>query len=608
MKLMKRKWRPTDIIDMARGLAKLDREAQKGDLFPVTEGDGKARDLSISRNPIIRKRQTQDEDDPFRSAQNANYGTNGLLEPSWNPWTLYRIFEESDILQACVAAYRDNLARPYDLEYCGPKGGQTETGAVANEKKLRSFLSRVNEKHSWLTVTRKKEMDFWAVGNAYLEVLEDLKTFEPLMIYNAPPAFMRVTKLDEEPILVDVKLPRNGEIVERPVYRQFRRFARWLPSQKIQWFREFGDPRLVDKNTGNYITRGGRYVLEKDVSPEDYPERATSIWWFRNAYGGNVYGVPPWVSCIAEIKGRYLASWVNYDLLDHGGTPPWLLLIFGRMAEASKKFWKKWVDNLRNPASYNEPAVVEIEPNLLSFNSNGGAKAGAEFVNLREMRNTDAMFTEYRKETRATVGSVYRLPPVLYGIVEGAGGTNYAAIETAETQVFEPLRNASDERYNVELVQAKFGIFDWRIKTKRSPMTGEAFGKIAMAAARTGGPSLNDMTLLHNEMFGTNWPIRDHWFYSKISAAEAVGMVRSGQVSYDNETGDPVVHPPAQAGQPQENPLEALGKLKAASDGKVIDALQPLANFLNLYQAMQGIEKDVAEYKPHEHTDEDFQM
>lgn len=501
-------------------------------------GDNVSSRFGKSRNPV-RREGTEEDDQVFK----AYYDNGTLLEPYWRPHICYRIFEESDVLQAGGRTYVDNIERPHTFET--PKRYANEAGtkeALAELTKLEDFFSAINEKHSWLTVRKKIRFDRFVCGNGYAEVLRDADTQEPDLIYWLSAVWMRITPLDKDPTLTFTFLPRNGKLRPTAIYRRFRRFARAIPGNPIIYFKEFGDPRIVDRDTGAYVTDDqGRCLHE----PAPYPNKATEIWWFRDAVGGEPYGVPPWVACMADIRGRYLSSWVNYDTLDHGGMPPWLLLVYGRLSKGTRKYLLKLIDKWRDPKAYSDPGVIEIEPNLLSFNTSGGAKAGAEFQSMRDMRSEESMFPGYRRETRETVAMVLRIPQLLFGVIDGAGGANYAALEVAENQVFSPIRSAGDERYNVELIQNGFNIYRWVIKTKPAPIGDkEQLYKALGMAGRTGGPSLNQLTEMENEVFGTHWPVREHWFYSRISAAEAIGMVRNGQVYYDEKTGAPVVLPP----------------------------------------------------------------
>lgn len=613
--------------DFLETLWQLDK-AQKADTYTPSDNP-EQRDPLVYEQNRVRKRQTTDEDDPAFSQY---YQSGQLLEPAYSPATLIRIFEESDILQAGIRARVNNIERPHQFEYCGPAQEKESEQNQKDLRKLTDFFSQVNEKDSWLTLRRKARVDGEISIGEFLEMLRDEETGDVDLAYHVPATYMRVTPLDEEYVKTWAFLPRDGELKLTVIERQFRRFARSLPNGKIQWFKEFGDPRVLDQDTGKYVKdKAGNYILEWDVDTVnkkrkylkyDYKDgtEAHEIWWFRETYGGQVYPTPRWVCAIPEVRGRYLASWVNYDTLDHGGSPPWLLFIFGRIAKGTRDYLTKLVKNWRNPNVYSEPGIIEIEPNLLSFNpQGGGAKAGVEFQSMREMRNEESMFQSYRKDTQQTVGSVLGIAPILYGVSDGSGGTNYAALETVEMQTFDPARGSRDERVNVELIQAEFGIYNWHIKTKGAPIGDkEALYKALGMAGRTGGPSLNQLMMMENEVFGTQWVPRNHPFYDKISAAEAVALARNGMVIYEEVMdGDKVIdYVPKIIAAPTMAPA---GNILAglSGDGGVTDGVSPedatavksdldedihklmsVASTINLFKAMQEVEKEVTGYKP----------
>jgi capsid portal protein len=612
-----------ETFKIARELYTFDQEARKSDsVDPESEeasnSDVLTRQLG-SKNPI---RRSTDEDD--QACLTLLSTAKGLLEPDWPPQIQYQIFEESDILKAAIRARVVNTERPYDIVYVGPKADEQNKEVQAEKTRIENLFGQCNEKHSFLTVRLKKQLDKEVIHGGFIEVLCDQETLDPNLFYYVPGTWMRVTALDKDPILIFVNMYRDGELKKVGVWRRFRRFCRALPTKELQWFKEFGDPRILNRKTGDYYKdEKGSFILEKDIkekklNADTFQDRATEIWWFRDTYGGDIYPVNDWVGAISAIRGAYLAAWCNYDVLDHGGMPPWLLLVFGRLAKGTRAFLDKLVQKWRDPRSYSDPGVLEIEPNLMSFSNTGGTKAGAEFVSMRDMRNEEAMFTKYTDQCRKIIGGVLRVPPVLYGYTEGAGGTNYAAIETFQTQVIEPMQVANDERVNVELIQARLGIYNWKVKTRRTPVGDmEQLYKALGMVSRGGGGSQNDLIEEENRVFGTQWKTREHPFYSDLSAAESIGLIRQGQVAYhlitDEKGGqryEPEILPPAPA-----NPFGAVDTgggggdniddgtqgdqaAKADETADQIEKLMPIADTINILAAMEKVEDRIKNYKP----------
>ncbi len=375
--------------------------------------------LAAKKDRMALQRQgSEDDEDQFIGV----YGTHDLLVPPYDIDRLWLTFEQSDVLWSNIHALVANCERPNDLEFTGDDTTQKDLPEAKEEQTaLRDFFSAVNENESMLRLRSKTRLDREVSGNAFWEVLRDVKG-RVERIYYIPSTKMRVTKIETEPIQVTHSLPRNGKIIRLPVPRRFRRFARWFATGKIVWFKEFGDPRPMEATTGEYV---------------DNPKNpATEIWWFRDAIAGGVYGVPRWVSTFLDIRGRRLASWVNFDTLDQGAIPPLMLLAQGgRFSRETLEELQQVLDDWRNPAAYNRPMLLSLEPDIFGLDANaktGKSAPRIEVEKLRNDRSEDYMFAKYLKYTEESVGSVFRIPAVIRGAAENY---NYASAYVPRCQV-----------------------------------------------------------------------------------------------------------------------------------------------------------------------------
>ena len=605
------------MLDIAKALQSIQRgDVEKADtaLMRVSTQGRLGEVALLPGDSSAQMRQTSDEDE---AAFGLSYKNGILLQPHWLPAVCYGLYEESDALGTCARAYVDNVEREYDYEFVGLPDDKDKNEVKAELRELQDFFSQTNEKQSWLQVRRASRLD-WVVGaNSFREILEDPETGKPQLAYHVPSTWMRISELDVNATLTTVKMRRGGKIVEIPIYRRFRRFCRWMPSRSMQWFKEFGDPRVVNKVNGQYYQdpEDKTYIYENDLRDEDklaryrsfglrFENKASSIWWSADRYGGHAYGIPMWIGAMAAIRGAYLAQWVNYDTLDHSGLPPWLLLIYGKLAPGTRKYLDNIIKSWRNPRVFSEPGIVEIEPNLLSFNSTGGSKAGAEFVSMRDMRNEEAMFPQYISQCWELIGAVFRLHPILYGITKGSGDSNYAALETVQNQVWGPIQGADDERVNVELVQNAFGIFNWKVRTRPAPIGDqEQQYKAVGMASRAMGPTAKNLVSMENRILGTDWEVPDNFLYTKLPAAEAAALIRANRIKYDPKTFLPIeiVDPPeksAMSGDDTGDSLPASPSFGAAkSDDDVVEE-QALADTINFYNAFKRVERRVQDYEP----------
>ncbi|MFH1114789.1 MAG: hypothetical protein V1792_12815 [Pseudomonadota bacterium] len=488
--------------------------------------------LAAKSDSVVHRRGTEEDEDRFAKL----YRNRGILEPPYSFADLWRIYEQCDVLWSCIESVVSNCERRHDFEFTGDDKTQKDTASSrADKDRIQDFFSRVNEKHSFQALRKKIRLDREVTGNAFVEALRNLHG-EVERLYYLPSTRVRATELDEEEIPVNVKIPRSGNLVDLTVYRRFRRFARLISptGNTLRWFKEFGDPRVLDADTGEFIR--DRVTHEYIREPNDYPNKATEVWWFRDNFAGNVYGIPRWVSVLVDAKARWVARWLNYDLLDQGAVPKGILLFQnGTISEGTRKHLERTLQEWRDPRKYNQWVVLNVEPDTFGFDLNTGASKGGskpEFINLD--RNEDYMFANFLTHVEQTIRKVYRLPPIFTGAsTDYTHATAYASLEVAETQVFEPIRSAFDEKVTTELIQNEFGIHQWRLKTHSARISDkETFYKAAAMWAKAGGLSTNHLIQIGNEMLGTNVSEYEGDLYNE-PVAWVTAMIENGTIAYD---------------------------------------------------------------------------
>src|SRR4030067_3303899 len=213
----------------------------------------------------------QREDDDLFSTEGVAGGT--LFVPPYLPNNLYWIGERSDILQSCVTAYQSNVdGFGYTLKFLGMDRKLSEgeapdlslgdlavtkedPEAVAQKQRLEEFLLYPNDKQSFSTLRKLFRADYEYCGNGAFEIIRNLKGYLEAA-YHAPIRFLRMGPLPDTPVMVNVNIRRGGKLrtFKRPVY--FRKYAQKLTRKgKLTWFKEYGDPRVMDSATGQYISQ-----------------------------------------------------------------------------------------------------------------------------------------------------------------------------------------------------------------------------------------------------------------------------------------------------------------------------------------------------------------
>ena len=468
------------------------------------------------------ERQVQ-EQDPFSSF----YTSSTLAVPPYSFTKLYNIYEESDILQACVEAMQRNVdGFGYDVQYIGDDLKERNTPELQAQKhKLLDFFDMINESQSFTSARKQFREDFEVLGIGGFECLRNKKGELQLMYYS-PFKNIRMSSKLTKPVDVTYQIRRNGEIIPITVKKRFRKFAQISDTtqQKLRWFKQFGDPRSMDYRTGEF--------------KESKTYAATEIFSIKHPFGGLLYGMPRWVACILDAIGRRSASFVNYDMFDNQGIPPLLItLIGGSLTDESIDELKEMILGMRGLAEWNKVSVLEVEPDVAGLDDKG--KAEMKFNNLAEIRKEDLMFGEYQKSAADNVRQRYRLPPMYSG---GTSDYTYAGSRVsqsvAEEQIFIPERNEFDEDITMNILWNEFGISKWRFKSKGPQIVGAKEISTGIGAfMRAGALTVNASIELVNRSFGMALPLRDETWAELPVVLLTKWIEKGGQLKELSELG-----------------------------------------------------------------------
>jgi PBSX family phage portal protein len=397
------------------------------------------------------------ETDPFDSF----YGELRLVKPPYDFYSLYTIYEESDILQSCVEAMQRNVdGFGYQLQFQGNDIKEKKTPAAEAElAKCNDFFGQVNGEESFTTVRQKAREDLEVLGSCGYEFIRNRRK-ELQLIYHIPFKRVRMSALTGRAVTVPVILNRNGKEVTVNVKKYFRKWCQLDSNgKKARWFKSVGDPRDMDYRTGDYGT----------VAPQF---RATEIWHIRNEFGGELYGMPRWVGAVMPVLGRRKASYVNLDLFDNQGIPPLLVLVSGGvLSDDGVAELEDLVRGLRGLKQFNRIGLLESTIEGLGIDEKGSAKI--ELKNMADFRKEDMMFGEYSQNAKDDVRQRFRLPDLYVGQSETyTHATAKAAQTVAEEQVFIPERMEFDEKVDIFIVRKELGIKLWKYQSKGPRIVG----------------------------------------------------------------------------------------------------------------------------------------
>lgn len=463
-------------------------------------------------------------EDPFSGLQ-----VNGrVIEPPFDVLTLSMLSEHNGELGQCVEAMEVNIEATghrfvsrLKLDGSGKvMGDDVLTAAVEAERvRLINFFTYATSE-PFMFFRRRIRRDLEHTGNAYFEVLRDMEG--NIQGFTHIPSYqMRLSRMEEDEILVDRKvleLQAGGE-VKVATRKQWRRFRPFVQSRavfrgsqrvvgggfKVRWFKEFGDPRVMDRETGDVIS------LEEAAEGKELPKGhkpATEMIHLKLYCTRSPYGMPRYIGNLLSIFGDRAAEEINYITFKNNNIPSGLVLVSnGMLTEASIKRLASFAEsNIQGSDNYSKFVIVEGEPFENETGEDGG-QVKIDFKPLTKEQRTDELFTQYRKANADRIRRSFRLPPVFVGVSEDY---SYATIQASRSlgdeQVFAPERHMIDELINRDLFP-EMGVIYHQFKSNTPNTTDNtALVKIVSAAEKTGGMTPRIARQALEEILGTTLP------------------------------------------------------------------------------------------------------
>jgi PBSX family phage portal protein len=343
---------------------------------------------------------------------------------------------------------------------------------------------------SFVQFRRKCRRDLEATGNAYFEVIRN-QTGEIQAFTHMPSYQMRLGRLDDEAMLVDrkiVELQPDGSVAVKKVkeWKRFRRFAQSravygrslqaVLGTKIRWFKQFGDPRKMDKHTGEY---------KEDVKPGD---EANEVMHLRIYCSRSPYGLPRFIGNLLSIFGDRASEEINYITFRNNNIPSMVVCVSnGQLTQGTIDRIQSFVESqIQGSDNYSKFLIVEGEP----FGEEGedGGQVKIDIKPLTTNQHKDALFQEYSKNNQDKVRRAFRLPPIFVGRADDySRATAEASRRIADEQVFAPERDEWDALVN-RVVFPEMDVIYHKFKSNSPNTTDNAeLVKILAGAEKTGG-------------------------------------------------------------------------------------------------------------------------
>lgn len=345
---------------------------------------------------------------------------------------------------------------------------------------LDSFFELPNPKGSFVKLRRETREDLESTGNAYWELVPSPikeKRYSSINRIDAPSVY--ITKVDERltPMRMNFVDSDGISLRSKTFLVRFRKFVQIIGAKKV-WFKEFGDPRCIDRRTGEIITD---------------PKKVNKKYWANEVYHHRIYtpkrtpyGMPRFTGNIIAIKGSRSADETNIMTQQNNHVPSMAVLVSGgALTEGSIQRLKEFVDTqIKGNSNYSKFLILEGESGHDSLSGSSSMKI--EVKPLVSAQHSDQLWQDYDKNNASKLRRSFRIAPILVGSAENYDRATAQTSEAmTEKYVFNPERVAMDECINQLLLQQGFRF--WKFKSNAPNTTNdEDLVKIITGGEKTG--------------------------------------------------------------------------------------------------------------------------
>ena len=349
--------------------------------------------------------------------------TSEWLEPTYTMAGLKAYVTKSSILPQCIKAYKSNIAGfGIGVRY---KGDETDSNAdaLAEFERAVEIIDLLNmdmdTKEVFEDIIEAREI----YGVAYIEAIRNtLGEIVGIEFINNTDTIRKTAPLEP---YAEVEYHFNDRIESRR--RRFCKYKQTVGTNTV-YFKEIGDPRIMDKRTGKYT----------ENTPIEH--QANEIMEF--TIGTSSYGEVRWIGQVLGIDGSRKAEELNNRYFQEGRHTPLLIMVKGgTLTEASFDKLKEYMNGIKGESGQHAFMVLEAESVESQTAIDDSQQPEIQVVPLAEILQKDELFQDYLDNNRRRAQSAFLLPDLYVGYTTDFNrATAQTAMEVTEEQVFQPER------------------------------------------------------------------------------------------------------------------------------------------------------------------------
>ena len=355
------------------------------------------------------------------------YAAADWISPPSDLRGLRNLVKHSTILPQCIRAYKNNIAGfGIGIRYIEDA---EETPEMAAE------FSRAQEIIELLNIEQDTKEVFEDIiearetyGIAYLEVIRNVAgEVVQIEFVKETPTILKTRPLD--PYISTVYYHHGQQTERKKRYCKYRQDI----GGKTVFFKEFGDPRIMDRRDGEYLKEGESLDLEY---------QANEIMEF--AIGTEPYGEVRWIGQILGVDGSRRAETLNNNSFTNGRHTPLMIMIEGgTLTDESFEKLQQYINDIKGEAGQHAFLLLETEASDGRTDFDQQEKPKITVKDLASVLQKDELFQGYLDNNRRKVQSAFQLPDLYVAYTTDFNrATAQTAQEVTEEQVFQPERRS----------------------------------------------------------------------------------------------------------------------------------------------------------------------
>lgn len=355
------------------------------------------------------------------------YNAADWINPAIDPLGLKTMVKHSTILPQCIRAYKNNIAGfGIGVRYVDDEAETPERAAEFQQ--LQEVLELLNVEQDTKEVFEDLIEARETYGISYMEVIRDFAGDVVQVEFVKDTPYMRKTK----PLnpYIDTIYYHHGQQLERK--KRFCKYRQDIGGKTV-FFKEFGDPRIMDKRTGEYLAEGEALELTF---------QANEIIEF--AIGTEPYGEVRWIGQALGVDGSRKAEGLNNNYFENGRHTPLMIMVEGgTLTDDSFQKLQEYMNDIKGEKGQHAFIILETETSDGRVDFDQENKPRVTVKDLANILQKDELFQDYLDNNRRKVQSAFQLPDLYVGYTTDFNrATAQTAQEVTEEQVFQPERKS----------------------------------------------------------------------------------------------------------------------------------------------------------------------